>query len=208
MHGPLNIKFMYIVMYRVRCWILPRMPLFVTGASKMGFIVGKDTLELGLFQTLCFPLSVSPHQCFTFIPYKSGDRQWVHLGVSQKLARGSSGIAPYNLNSTSHYMYVSGQLHVPAALWPGLTPVRAARDASKARARCRSCAGQKCALHLLGTEHLFLCSLTRCLVTTELSRPPSYTIRLINLKCTRGTRHPGSRKETISALSMSARTHW
>jgi len=81
-----------------------------------GFIVAKETLELGLFRTLWFPLSVSLHQCFTFIPYKSGYRRWVQSGLCQKLVRGSSGIAPYILNSTSHYMYVSGQLHVPAAL--------------------------------------------------------------------------------------------
>jgi hypothetical protein len=128
------------------------------------------------------------------------------LGAMPETCKREQRLSSIHSYSTSHYMYVNCQLHVPAALGPGLTPAHAIREAGKGRTRCSSCAEEKGALHLLGTKHLFLCSLARCLVTTELSRPPSHTIRSINLQCMRSRRHPGYRKVTISALSMSAGT--
>ena len=156
--------------------------------------------------TLVSPVSITPPMLHCY----SLQIRWQTVGpfgAMPEHVRGSSGTATYILTSTSHYTYVSGQLHVPAALWPGLTPVHAVREAGKAHTRYSSCAQEKGVLHLLWTKHLFLCSLTRCLVTTELFRSPPYTIRSINLKCMRGRRHPGYRKETSSALSMSVGTY-
>jgi hypothetical protein len=169
----------------------------------------------GVFpNTLVSPLSITPpmFHCYSL----QTRRQTVGPFEAMPETWENSGIVPYILTWTSHYMYVSGQLHVPAAIWPGLTPVHAAGEAGKAHTRYSSCAEEKGVLHLLWTKgvlhllwtkHLFLCSLTRCLVTTELSRPPSYTIRSINLKCMRGRRHPGYRKETSSTQSISAGTY-
>jgi hypothetical protein len=93
--------------------------------------------------------------------------------------------------------------------WPQYT-----QDVKLARhTRYSSCTGEKGVLHLLRTKHLFLCSLTRCLVTTELSRPPSHTIRSINLKCMRGWDVQGAgRRELVHLIyqtgQVNKKTNW
>jgi hypothetical protein len=46
---------MYLVTDTVRCRISPRMPLFATSASNVGFIVGKKHWNWGFSKLFCFP---------------------------------------------------------------------------------------------------------------------------------------------------------